>query len=283
MDELRIAVANWEFGGIDKATLNRDRWTKTVAALRDWDPHVLLCQEMTALVPYGLSKHLHDTANALGMAQAFVGPPGAQSATGNRPGILTAPGLTVIDNGPPPLLGPGLEPCWCHVIVDIPELGTPLNLYSIHMPAFSATLQRVYAEWLTARITQNRQRALIGGDFNGYSGQGLGPQPDLTGLPVHLIPTRMHVAPDGTRTLNTAVHDLLTDMGLIDVAVLLPPEQRDPAPLTPTGITGVDRVDRGYVTPDLAPLVTSYRQARTGGSDHDAFMWTMRLSPASAR
>lgn len=272
MGELRIAVANWEYGGIDRDTLSLERWGQTIEVLCGWDPHVVLCQEIIALFPWELNKHAWKTANALGMIP-LVGHPGAQTVTGNRPAILVSlqAGLTVVDHGPPPT---PLNPPWCNVTVKAPGFSRPLHFYSVHMPPFSGTLQMSYAEWLTARVAQHGQPSVVAGDWNSYSGEGMDVSPDLTGLPQHLIPTRMHVK-DGHRVLNTDVHRLLTDMGLRDVAVIVPPERRNPERLVPTGITGVEREFRGYVTEHLSGHVSGYVQAPIG-SDHHAFMFTLK-------
>jgi hypothetical protein len=55
MDELRIAVVNWQDGGIDPDRLAYDRWTATVEKVRERVPHMVLCQEMTDLFPRQLS------------------------------------------------------------------------------------------------------------------------------------------------------------------------------------------------------------------------------------
>lgn len=277
MEELRIAAANWEYGGIDRDTLSRSRWDQTIGALRDWTPHVVLCQEMTALFPWELHQHAWRTANALEMVP-LLGHPGAPTVTGNRPAILVSlrDGLTVTDHGPAPS---ALDTCWCDATVDIPGFGL-LRLYSVHLPAFSGTLQRVFAEWLTARIVQHGQPSIVAGDWNSYSGEGMEEKADLTVLAPHLIPTRMCTTTDGIRSMNTNVHDLLTVMGLRDAAVLVPPACRTPSVLRPTGRTGVEREFRGYVTGDLASQVTRYEQAPIG-SDHEALLITLRLAPRS--
>ena len=273
LTDLRIAVVNWEDGGIDRSDLSQPRWAQTIAVLRDWDPHVVMCQEFTGMFPWALHQQVWKTANALGMFPC-VGPPGAQTAAGLRPGILVSlrAGLTVLDQGPPPT---PLSAPWCDVTLEVPGMAGPLHLYSVHMPPFSGTLQIQYTEWLTARIAQHGQPSVIAGDWNSYSGEGMDQPADLTTLPPHLIPTRLTVR-DGRRELNTGLHQLLTDMGFHDVAVLVPAEDRTPARLMPTGCTGVEREFRGYVTGHLKDLVSAYAQAPVG-SDHHAIMTTLTL------
>jgi hypothetical protein len=231
---------------------------------------MVLCQEITGLFPWQLNKAAWKTANVLGMVP-LMGRPGPQSATALRPAILVSlrAGLTVIDHGPPPT---PLDPPWCDAIVEVPGFG-PLHVYSVHMPPFSGTLQMVGTEWLTARIAQHGQPSIVAGDWNSYSGEGMPYAPDLDSQPPHLIPTRMRIV-DGQRKLRTNVHRLLTDMGFLDVAVLLPPECRSPHQLVPTGSTGVEREFRGYVTGELAETVSGYAQFPVA-SDHQAFMITL--------
>lgn len=270
MEELRIAAANWEYGGIDAGNLKMTRWQETVDVLRAWDPHLVLCQEMTGLFPWKLNRHAWRTANALGMVP-LLGSSGPQTATGNRPAILVSlkSGVVVVDHGPPPT---PLTPPWCEATLTVPVVGD-VRVYSVHLPAFSGTLQMESAEWLTARIAQHGAPSVVCGDWNSYSGEGMDETPDLSRLPPHLIPTRMHVR-HGNRSLNTRVHQLLTDMGLRDVAVIVPPERRTPHQLRPTGATGIEREFRGYVTEHLADLVSGYDQVPIG-SDHQAFMFTL--------
>ena len=101
LPELRIAMANFGSGGFDRASGNRERWEKTVSALRAWQPHIVLCQEISALTPGGLRAHLWATANALGMIP-LLGPPTPLSLTGNHPAILisASAGLAILDHGP---------------------------------------------------------------------------------------------------------------------------------------------------------------------------------------
>jgi hypothetical protein len=273
IDELRVVVANMMFGGVDREDLNQDRWQKIVEQIAEWHPHVLLCQEMTAVVPFRFRKHLWKTANALDLIPV-AGPATPQSVTGNHPAVFVSSAFTILDDGPPRSPWNGLEPCWCDLTLAIPGFIERLHAYSVHMPPRSGTLQRIYAEWLSSLIADEGLPAIVAGDWNSYSSQG--PQPDLDSQPPHLIPARMNLDPDGNRSADTTVHDLLYHVAhLRDVALLVPPERRVPAQIAATGITG-GRGDRGYVTKDLADMVARFEQAATGGSDHDAFMFGLR-------
>jgi hypothetical protein len=273
VEELRVAVTNMEFGGVDRENLSLGRWGMIIDRLNDWHPQILLCQEMTALLPFRFRKHLWRTANALELLPV-AGPATPQSVSGNHPAVFVSSAFTIVDDGPPESPWRGLDPCWCDLTVSVPGLIERLHVYSVHMPPRSGTLQRIYAEWLSSLIADEGLPSIVAGDFNSYSRQG--PQPDLGTQPLHLIPARMHLDEDGNRSVNTTVHDLLYHAAhLRDVAVLVPPERRAPAPLAATGATG-GRGDRGYVTKDLADMVDRFEQASTGGSDHDAFMFTLR-------
>jgi hypothetical protein len=273
MDELRVVVANMQFGGISREDLSLDRWDKIIERISTWNPHVLLCQEMTALLPFRFRKHLWRTANALDL-MPVAGPATPQSVSGNHPAVFVSPVFTILDDGPPRSPWSGLEPCWCDLTLSLPGLVERLHVYSVHMPPRSGTLQRIYAEWLSSLIADEGLPAIVAGDWNSYSRQG--PHPDLEQQPPHLVPARMHLDRDGNRSVNTTVHDLLYHVAhLRDVALLAPAGRRIPPAIVPTGITG-GRGDRAYVTKDLADMVTRFEQAGTGGSDHDAFMFALR-------
>ncbi len=132
LPEVKIASANFGFGGFSRETGSKEHWEKTISALRAWQPHIVLCQEISALTPGGLTAHLWATANALGMIP-LLGPPTPISVTGNHPAILisTRDGLAILDAGPatyPP--GSGTQPAWCEALVDIPGWAHPLHARS---------------------------------------------------------------------------------------------------------------------------------------------------------
>lgn len=272
MDELRVVVASMH-GGEDGENLNLDRWNTIIDQINTWHPHVLLCQEMTPLLPSQFRRHLWRTANALELLPV-AGPPTPQLVSSNHPAIFVSSVFTIWDDLPSQQPWKGLEPCWCDLTVSVPGLIERLHVYSVHMPPRSGTLQRIYAEWLASVIADEGQPAIVAGDWNSYSRQG--PHPDLAAQPAHLIPTRMHLDSQGNRSVNTTVHDLLYHVAhLRDVSLLAPADRRLPSTNVPTGITG-GHGDRGYVTKDLADMVDRFEQSGTGGSDHDAFMFALR-------
>jgi endonuclease/exonuclease/phosphatase family metal-dependent hydrolase len=282
-EQLRIASVNLQEGGLDTNTGSDTRWQHTIDVLKGWESHIVLVQEMRSPSPqHTLRRHLHRTANALGM-MPLLGPVSPEPGSGNYPAILIAAdsGLTILDDGPWPV--PGAPP-WCHALVQIPRMTHPIRFYSVHLPARSVTAQLAWAEYLANRITQLGELTIAGGDWNGFSradAAQLTPQ-HLQRLSPHLIPPRMRLSETGQRVPNYDVHDVLDSTGLVDAAAQLPPGCRDPQELTPTGHSGVGRIDRFYTTLTLATAARSYRQQPTGGSDHHAIQLTIDLTTAAA-
>lgn len=284
LPELRIASANFGFGGIDRATGSTERWEKTISALRAWQPHIVLCQEISALTPGGLRAHLWATANVLDMIP-LLGPPTPLSLTGNHPAILIAAsaGLAILDAGPaayPP--GSGPQPAWCEALVQVPGWRRPLHAYSVHLPPRSSTEQRSQADRLASRIAELGELAIAGGDWNSYGRADPVSAIALAHQPPHLRPPRMRYTPhDQTVTPNYDVHDVLASVGMEDAAAFLPPGQRQPADLTATGTGNGGRIDRLYLTFDLTQAAARYIQQDTGGSDHHALMLTLNTARAA--
>jgi endonuclease/exonuclease/phosphatase family metal-dependent hydrolase len=273
--ELRIASANFHFGGVDSDTGSIERWEKSVSALQVMQPHIVLCQEMSGGRPARLLEHMWATANALGMIP-LLGPPTPLSITGNHPVILVASrgGLAILDAGPapyPPELGS--QPAWCEALVQVPGWAYPLRVYSVHLPARSSVEQRSQVDRLASQVAELGELAVVGGDWNCYGRADAISSDDLKWAPRHLRPPRMRYTPDlGTVAPNYDVHDVMASVGLEDAAAILTPGQRDPADLTPTRSYGGGRVDRIYVTWELADAVARYLQRDTGGSDRQATM-----------
>ena len=283
---LRIASANFEFGGIDPGTGDDARWHKTIDALAAWSPHVVLCQEIAARSGARLKEHLWATANALDMTP-LLGPPTPVSVTGNHPAILlgTGSGLRVLDEGPPAYPpGVGAVPAWCEALLEIPGLPHPLRVYSVHLPARSAVDQLSQAQRLASRIAQTGEISLAGGDWNNFGRADASELASavLAAMPPHLRPPRMRRLAGGTWEPNFDVHDTLAAIGLADLAASLPPGRRNPAGLTATGINNGGRPDRLYGTEGLPDAAERYEQLDTGGSDHCALLLTLGI-PAMAR
>lgn len=272
---LRVAVANWHFGGIDPETGDKAAWRKTVAALRDMAPDIVLCQEIAAR---HLRQHLWATANhQLGMSP-ILGEPTPQSVTGNRPAILVDSDaqIEIHDEGPTVWpSGGGTRPAWCEARLRVPGLQRALWVYSVHMPTRSAQEQLSQAQRLASYVGQRGGYAIVGGDFNSYPPDGKLTSEDLERQPLHLRSARMRRDRDGSLACNFDVHDTLTTIGMSDVAAMLPPEQREPAELTPTAAHG--RIDLVFLSRELSPAAARYVQRDTGGSDHQALLITLDL------
>ena len=276
-DTIRLASANIEEGGLgpDGSTA---RWERTVAALAAWSPDVVCMQEMAARRdPRRLRRHLWDTANALGGMIPLLGSEGGIS--GNHPAILVSPArLAVLDDGPLPR-GPGHDPAWCEALVSAGPGGPQLRVYSVHLPPGSAAEQLAHAQRLASRIAQRGEHAIAAGDWNSWSPSDPLASLELEAMPPHLRPARMHARPGQPLTACYDVHHALAAIGLADAAAGLDPARRDPPALAPTEINGGGRVDRIYVTGELADCgaVLSYAQKDGGGSDHEMIMITLSL------
>lgn len=282
LPELRIAVANFRPGSIDAGSTGRwdqmMRWDKAVSALQAWQPHLVLCQEISAAAPGGLRASLWTTANALGMFP-LLGPPAPTLATGTYPAILIAAsaGLVIIDAGPafyPTSAGP--QPAWCDALVQVPGWAHPLRAYSVGLPERSSTEQRSQADHLASRIASLGELAVAGGNWNSYSRADAITAAALEVAPPHLRPARIRYTPqDRTLSPNYDVHDVLASVGLEDVAAVVAPGQRDPHHGTPAGTGSNGRVDRVYLTRELADAASRHDQQDIGDDDHQALMLTL--------
>jgi len=281
--ELRIAVANLEFGGLAE-TGDDSAWCKSMARLLEWEPAVVLLQEVNGRATYRLQRHVWRTANELGLTPV-LGPPSPDSVSGNHPAVLvsTAAGLRILDTGPPACPAGGAAPAWCEALVEIPGMPHPVWFISVHLPARSASSQHIHAERLANITAQRGGLVIAGGDWNSYCPFDSGRlTPDvLAGLPVHLRPARMRLHDGGALEPDYGVHTALDSVGLADAAAALPAGRRTPPELAPTGITAGARVDRLYVTGSLVPALERYEQTRTGGSDHQALLLTLNTETAA--
>ena len=110
----RIAVINWEYGGLDDGS--DARWRLTIEALLKERPHIVLCQEFGAPLPaLRLPAHLWRTANELDM-HPVLGPvvPHARSALHTAILVDThTTGWKITNNGPYPGPGDGTGHAWC--------------------------------------------------------------------------------------------------------------------------------------------------------------------------
>jgi glucosylglycerate synthase len=174
---------------------------------------------------------------------------------------------------------------WIPALIQLPELNRPVRCYSVHLPPRSGVAQLMQAQDLAATIAQRGEYALAGGDWNDY-GRGEDLACDaVAAQPPHLRPARMRRKYDGRFTPNYDVHDALTMIGMVDVAVHLPAEHRDPQELRPTGINGGGRADRLYVCGELAPAAWGYVQrassSRWPGTIAARLLWETSGQPPS--
>jgi endonuclease/exonuclease/phosphatase family metal-dependent hydrolase len=279
-----VAVANLQYGGLSDHG-DDSAWCKSMACLLDWEPDILLLQEMNGRAPHRLHAHLWRTANELGMTPV-LGPASPDSVSGNHPAVLvdSAAGLRILDSGPPPYPAGGTSPTWCEAKVTVPGMAHPLWLISVHLPARSATSQRIQAERLACLVAQRGGLVIAGGDWNSYAPADAGQlaQSALEDLPAHLRPARMRLGAEGHLEPDYHVHQVLASVGLADAATVLPAGRRTPPELTPTGATGGARIDRIYLSGSLVPALERYEQAATGGSDHQALLLTLSTAAAAS-
>lgn len=100
-DAIGIASANLCNGGVspDGSTARRDQ---SAAALRDWQPHLVLVQELYAPGEDLARRHFRALANATGLEPCAFGLPRGSKRL--RTGILADTAtLEIVDDGPPPV------------------------------------------------------------------------------------------------------------------------------------------------------------------------------------
>jgi endonuclease/exonuclease/phosphatase family metal-dependent hydrolase len=279
---MSVISANTCFGGIGDDG-NRDKWDALTGFLRGRKPGVLLLQEMRGAGPAGTGAHLRDTAEALGMAVAAVGPPapGAPAGAEHRTAVLVGPGVEVVPHDRP-VMHPWDALPWAEALVLLPGADVPVWFYSVHLPPSSRTKQMIYAQKLAATVAARAakgRRGFVAGDLNGLA-DAYGRE-QLAAMPLNVWPARVRKNPrNGSLRPRLGVHRELAAIGLADIAAMLPPGCRDPRDLTPTGTAGA-RVDRGYAHRDLARAVIRYWQVRLrDATDHDLIEFIISLALA---
>ena len=284
LPELRIAMSNFGSGGIDEgSTYRRDmamRWDKTISVLREWQPHIVLCQEISAAPPGALRVHLWTTANTLGMIP-LLGPPSPGTIAGNHPAVLVdaSAGLVILDAGPAWQPGAGAQPAWCEALVQVPGWAHLLRAYSVDLPWRSSVQQRSQTDQLATRIAELAglgELAVAGGNWNSYGRADPIIPSALDFAPLHLRPPRMRYSPqDRTLTPNYDVHDVLACVGMEDAVAVLASARSDPDDLASARTSVNGRADRIYLTRDLAGAAAGYMQQDMRASEHQALMLTL--------
>jgi endonuclease/exonuclease/phosphatase family metal-dependent hydrolase len=284
-DVLVVASLNWRYGGVDPDG-SKDRWRALTEFLDAEEPDVVLCQEFQAATPSGVHRHFQDTASALGMTAAVLGPPapGAASGSEHHTAILVrdTDGLDLLDTGPAAAYLPWDHVPWAEALLRVPGLPNPVRFYSVHLPYSSDVWQRHLANKLASRIAQRAEhgeQAFTAGDWNCLAPADSYTQAQLAAMPAKVRPARINVLPDGTLQPILDVHQVLAGIGLADVASVVPPARRDPPELAPSGTAG-GRVDRGYATPGFAAAARC-RQVRTGATDHEALVFAIDIAAAA--
>jgi hypothetical protein len=125
----RAVSVNLLDGGLDPDS-GAARRDQSAAALRDWQPHLVLIQELCAPGEDTVRMHFRSLANAAGMEPAALGPP--RGSRRQRCGILAdTSAVEVLDDGPPP----GIDaPFWAEAVIRIRDTGTELAVTSVHAP-----------------------------------------------------------------------------------------------------------------------------------------------------
>jgi hypothetical protein len=265
--EVRVASANLLGGGTGLDT-DGARRELSAAALRDWEPHLVLVQELFAPGEELVRGRWRALANAVGMEPAALGRP--RGSRRLRTGILADTSvLEVLDDGPAPFPD---APFWAEALVRVRATGTILHAVSVHAPATTAAGQLTEAERLATRTAQRGGLSLAGGDWNCFTSDDQLTADELARLPPHLRPARMRQA--GGLTANYDVHGTLTSVGMADPVPALEPGRRDPPCPPGTGSHPRARIDRFYLWPgpQMLPAVRCYHQKPNAGSDHQLLM-----------
>ena len=267
LPELKIALANFAPGGIVPDGAERwesaMRWDRTVGVLRDWQPHIVLCQQIPASDPAGRRGLLWTTANTLGMI-ALPGP----AMIGTAILVAVSAGLIILDAGPAWPSWAGGEAAWCEALVQVPGWLHPLRACSVDLSGRSSSEQRSQAEHLASRVTHLGDLGVAGGNWSSYGRAGSVTPAAVDSVPRYARPSRLRYSPrDQALTLNYDVHDALACVGMADAAAI----QGGPGELT-SADTDIGRMDRIYLTRELAGAAARHTQQDTPDGEHQALM-----------
>jgi hypothetical protein len=252
------------------------RWDRTVSVLRAWQPHIVLCQEISATAPAGRRGHLWTTANTLGMTP-LPGSAGSGPATIGCTAILVAvsAGLVILDAGPASLSRAGAEPAWCEPLVQVPGWLHPLRACSVDLSCRSSVEQRSQADHLASRVARLGDLGVAGGNWSSYGRAGPVTLAALDSVPLHVRPSRMRYSPsEQALTPNYDVHDVLACAGMADAVTVQGLTRSGPGELA-SADTGIGQVDRIYLTRDLAGAAARYVQQDMPDAEHQALMITL--------
>ena len=147
------------------------------------------------------------------------------------------------------------------------------------LPWRSSVEQRSQADHLATRIAELAglgELAVAGGNWNSYGRADPVVPAALDCAPLYLRPPRMrYSSQDRTLTPNYDVHDVLACVGMQDAVDILPSALSDPGNLTSAGTSVNGRVDRIYLTRDLAGAAARYVRQDMRDSEHQSLMLTL--------
>ncbi|WP_156207374.1 endonuclease/exonuclease/phosphatase family protein [Streptomyces lycii] len=295
-DEDALRVVSWNiehngFGGGDNY-----RWCVAMEVLATLKPHIVLRQELTGAQEYG--------RRALWAEAAALGGPGrppfiahlapATRESPNPTGVYTDPALCETAEYHEHVTG-----MWhpiCNPVVRLRGAVSKLSLASVHLCSWDPAQREKEAKRLTI-LGKPGMATILGGDFNSY--------PHRIGDEKVLLPDwsqvkdRSHfeqrTVPRGTRRVSdyrpdailagehTGQPPLFTELGHYAATRLGQPGALEPtASVWRTDQGPRQRIDRIYVTPQLAPALTRLEVIATDevieASDHAAVMATFSLS-----
>lgn len=270
---LRVASWNVPHGGYSshRAGGNQDRRRIAVDVLREYEPHIVLFQEMTHGALDGCAD-VHGLAAALGVFQGFLSPAPPESP--NPTAVFVDLDMfevrahyTHATNGWLPITNPVVR------LRGEPRT-KPISLASVHLCAYDpATREREARRLVT--IADGGRSVLLGGDFNSYphrTQEEQVPLPDWSAVPnANLFHHRTVRGPDGHPVSDTRPDQILAgptpganpvyvELGHYAGTDLLQPHGfkatanlwHDTTPWRQA------RIDRLYATPDITDALVAF-------------------------
>ena len=167
--ELRVAVANIEFGGLSPAG-DDSAWRQSVACLAGLGTRCRAASgsERPGTVPAARApvahreRAGHDPRPRPAQPRVGVGQPPGRAGPHRR--RAAHPGRR-----PPPGPAAGAEAAWCEARVSVPGIPHPVWFTSVHLPPKSGTSQRIHAERLACLNASRGGLVIVGGDWNSYA------------------------------------------------------------------------------------------------------------------
>jgi endonuclease/exonuclease/phosphatase family metal-dependent hydrolase len=285
-NSLRLICWNIEHNGIDHDG-SRNRRELALDIMAAYRPHIVLRQELTGADAHGAAA-LYQEGERLGGLIPFMAPPTMESP--NATGVMIDP--DVFELG---ACHPHITNMWhpiCNLVVRVRGTHKDLSLASVHLCSYDGQTRATEAKRLTVLGDRGRT-ALFGGDFNSYphrTGDELAKLPDWSTItdPVHYEHRTVERA--GSRISDTVPDEILaggnqifTDLGHHAATKL--GQRRAVAATAHIGRTELgllQRIDRIYCSPVLAPALTSFdvidSDAVRAVSDHALLYATFDLA-----